>query len=872
LPKFTNDEKKEIKMNSVKKMFIAVMILSFSIISVQSGTINLPHKYPRSAGGTNLLTNSIFNGSTGWSLSPIPQYDSTVSRTSDGTGSIKIPVNTSNYAQVRSGLMTNFELNKPYTISFYIKTQHEPVYVSACLHMYDADDNRTFSYATGQATTSTTGEWQEVAFIVTVTDPDIEKIKVVIEKKASATYTSDYHIDEVYFGEGISFEQAPVSSREPFDGSKVKIDELGNWQVYEGSSWKDFFPFGLYPGVRTDYESLSDQGFNLVMSQQFRSQVEMAEDAVSTFNPNGMRAGLRLARYAVPGDAYWTHTLLESVVTDLNTDLSETLLCYDWDNENNWSTWSYWFDMVDAVRDNDTSHPIYILNGNPAVQRLFSERLSDVCGTYTGFDTVNYESGYSKFKILQSLEKQTTPVSIAQLNYVEDETYGFRLRLYYALIMGAKGIVWWGDTVALAETYDWWDSIEDLRTEVDALMPIIKQPHWTSWSVSSSDSKILFGTRDYNDDGYMIVMNSEDTSSLITFTLSDLDTTEVWNYFDDKFVSSVSDDKFTVLLAANSTAVYRLVDVNYPENILNGDMETSGSPLATWIKTGEATVTRDTTIKYSGEASAKIVNSATTDDSTLLQYYPALKPSTTYRFTAMMKTDSVVKDDSGDNYSGAIVQVYTGGGNWFVPTGGISGTNDWQLVEKIFTTPEIPNTNWYIRLRLREASGTVWYDNVKLQELNDNILLNGTMESASSPLSDWIDAGDGTITMDTSTKYSGLASGKIVNSSTTDDTMLLQYYPILKADTTYRFTAMMKTDSVVKDDPDENASGAIVQLYTGGGNWFFPIELIGTNDWQLVEKEFTTPVMPNTSWFVRLRLREASGTVWYDNVCLYEVP
>ncbi|MCF6176466.1 MAG: carbohydrate binding domain-containing protein [Victivallaceae bacterium] len=865
-----------------KKMVAGIVVLLFFVLSLgQAGTINLPHKYPRTS--PNLFSNSNFNGTTGWALTPIPQYDANVSRTADGSGSIRIPVNSSNYAQIQSAYFTNFKLNTLYTISFYVKTQHEPVYVSATLHLYDANNVRTFATGgTGQSAVSTTGEWQEIVCVINVSDPAIVKIKVVIEKREGPAYTADYYIDDVYFGEGISFDQPPVTSRQTFSGAKVKIDELGNWQVYESGAWKDFFPFALYPDLgRADYQSLSDQGFNLVMSQQFKSQVQKAKDATSTLNPNGMRAGLRLQKYATPGDSYWTHTLLATIISDINSTLSETLVCYDWDNENNWTTWSYWFDMVSTIRTNDTDHPIYVLNGSPGVQRLFSKRLSDISGTYTGFDMVNYESGFGKMQVLQYLEKQDTPVSIAQINYAEEESYGFRLRLYYALIMGAKGICWWGDgydnngnpdSTMMAEDRAWWSSITTLRGEINALLPIIKQPHWTTWAVTSTDSKIYFNTRDYNGDGYMIVLNAEDSPSLVTFTITGLDTTEIWDYFDDFFVTSVTADQFTVLLPANSTAVYRLVDVNYPETLFNGDMETAGSPLGTWITSGSGTTTRDTAIKFSGTASGKIVNSATTDDTMLLQFYSALKPNTTYRFTAMVKTDNVIKDSGAGTSSGAIVQLYAGGSNMFFPTGGIIGTSDWQLVEKIFTTSSAPNATWYVRLRLWSASGTVWFDNVSMQELHDNILLNGTMESAGSPIADWSDSGDGAITAATPTGYKGGLTCKMVNSNATDITTLQQSYPALKPNTTYNFSVWMKTENVVKDTPGPGVSGAIVQLYAGGSNMFFPTDgLVGTNDWTLVEHEFTTSATPNTTWYVRLRLWSASGTVWFDNACLYEV-
>jgi hypothetical protein len=858
------------KIKSSKRMVVVIAILLFAVFNLAEAGINLPHKYLRTS--PNLLSNSNFNGTTDWSISSIPEYDANVSRIADGSGSIKIPVNSSVYAQVRSSLITDFEYNTPYTISFYVKTQHEPVYVNATLHMYDAVGVRTFSYSSGMSATSTIGEWQEVVFVVMITDLAVQQIKVVIEKKVGPTYTQPYYIDDVYFGKGISFAQPPVSTRQTFTGAKVKVDELGNWQVYEAGTWKSYFPFGLQADLtRANFNSLSAQGFNTIFGTQFTSQVQLAKDATSVFNPNGMKAGLRLSTYSGP-DSYWTHTRLANDINYIKNNLSETLLCYFWDNENNWAEWAYWFDMIETIRDNDTDHPVYILNGMAGVQRLFSKRLSDVCGTYTGFDAVNYESGFGKMEVLQYLEKQDIPVGIANLNYIEDTSYGFRLRLYYALILGAKGIFWWGDTVKHAEDYAWWSSISTLRNEVDALMPIIRQPHWTDWIVTCSNGKVFYSTRDLSGDGYMIVMNPEESSSQVTFTLDGIVVDEVLNYFDGSPIASVAHDQFTVTLPAHSTAVYQLVGNDSPELLLNGNMEEIGSPLTDWIDYGPGTLTRDSATKYSGAASGKIYNSSTTYNSLLLQYYPILKANTKYRFRVMVKTSNIVKSNPADNYSGAIIQLYAGGANMFLPTGGLAGTNGWQLVEREFTTPATPNTSWYVRLQLKNASGTVWFDNASLKEVNDNILSNGDMEEIGSPLTDWIPTGSGVKTRDTATKYSGAASGKIYNSATTYDSTLLQFYPVLKANTTYKFSVMMKTSGVVKADPNNDYSGAIVQVYAGGVNKFPPTGgLAGTNDWQLVEQEFTTSATPNTSWFIRLRLWDASGTVWFDNAMLTEL-
>ncbi|MFA7230370.1 MAG: carbohydrate binding domain-containing protein [Victivallaceae bacterium] len=871
------------KTESGKKGMTLCMLLVVMFVFQEfanAGTINLPHKYPRT--NPNLLSNPTFNGSAGWTLNPSTEYQSSGGHTADGSGCIKFLAGQCSWShQVKSETFYNFEYDTPYTISFYVKTQHEPVYLNACLHMYDANEERTYSYSTGFVATSTTGEWQEAVCVVKITDYNIVKFKVVIEERESAAYTSDFFIDDVYFGKGISFDQPPVNSKETFSGSKVTIDELGNWQVYENEQWKDFFPFGLYVNWdhRENFNSLSTQGFNTVLSLQVTEHLQWAQDAVSSFNPNGMRAGWRLQQYAKPDD-YWTMELLANKINYIASNWSDTLLCYDWDNENNWTNWSCWFDMVNTIRNSDANHPVYVLNGYCGVQRLFSKRLSDVCGTYVHSAGGTMETGGFKFDVLQYLTKQNIPASAAQLNGVEQTAYGMRMRVYYALIQGAKAIFWWGDGLTdgpadedetlLAENRPWWSDIPNLRNEIDSMLPILKQPNWTSWSVNCSDAEILCNTRDGQNEGYMIVMNPAASPSLVTFTLSGYTATEAWNYFDNSFIAPVSNNQLKVLLPAHSTAVYRLVNVNYPELLLNGGMENSGSPIANWGQKISGTATRDIEEKYNGDASCKIVNNSLTQDTYLSQGFSALKPNTVYRFSVMVKMDNVVRDETSD-YNGVLVQLYAGS-NLFFPLPGKAGSSDgWELIEKTFTTPE-NGTNWYVRLRLTKATGCVWFDNASLVELNHNFILNGGMEAAGEPLTNWTMSGDGCVIRDIGTKFFGDASCKITNQTPTDDSRLVQNYAALKPATTYYFSARMKTDNVVKANPADNYSGALVQIYAGGANQFTPIPgTLGTNDWQLIEKTFTTPVTPNATWYVRLRLWNASGTAWFDNVTLQEV-
>jgi len=72
-----------------------------------------------------------------------------------------------------------------------------------------------------------------------------------------------------------------------------------------------------------------------------------------------------------------------------------------------------------------------------------------------------------------------------------------RLRLYNAILLGAKAMGYWRDCYgSCAEKYQksvgpvdrkpWWPDFPNLRREVDQLLPIIRQPHGTPWTVSVS--------------------------------------------------------------------------------------------------------------------------------------------------------------------------------------------------------------------------------------------------------------------------------------------------------------------------------------------------------------------------------------------------
>ena len=105
---------------------------------------------------------------------------------------------------------------------------------------------------------------------------------------------------------------------------------------------------------------------------------------------------------------------------------------------------------------------------------------------------------------------------------------------------------------------------------------------------------------------------------------------------------------------------------------------------------------------------------------TVCQYIRDLKPKTKYRFSYFVKLENVRTLKRGGFYidirnggSGAIRQVFS------FPGQPMTGSNDWVRFEHEFiTTPDVGSKHIpYVGLYLRNGTGKVWIDNIKLTEV-----------------------------------------------------------------------------------------------------------------------------------------------------------
>ena len=90
-----------------------------------------------------------------------------------------------------------------------------------------------------------------------------------------------------------------------------------------------------------------------------------------------------------------------------------------------------------------------------------------------------------------------------------------------------------------------------------------------------------------------------------------------------------------------------------------------------------------------------------------------VKPNTRYRISCMIKTENI------EGVGGVCVNFVDTANRWF-PEKNIKGTNDWKLYSFDYTTKEGTNQGKLpctLGLRIVAATGTAWFDDVKVVEL-----------------------------------------------------------------------------------------------------------------------------------------------------------
>jgi hypothetical protein len=537
---------------------------------------HLPHV------GPNLFSKPNLNGLSGWHVVYGGVYDGSISRTADGSGSVKLPGGSGAWLYSDAIPVTP---GKTYTLAAYMNSKGwPPGSVYQIFRVSDAGGGYIRYGGQSVAANSRPDKWEEIAMVIT---PDANTHYIVLQfaRMKDTAGAGDIWIDDVYFGEGVGFKQPP-SPKTPFSGMNVQVDELGNFSVFKGGTWQSFFPLCIYAdGRRPNWSDYSNQGFNCDMWGA-ATTVQRAKSAVSSFNPDGMMSGIQIAQYIAPSG--WAFNQPGTLANEINSiksaGLMDHVLLYYWDAETPFSKWPVAQTMTNTIKLNDVDgggrrlHPIYMLepySGARLYRDISGAQFTDVVGTYiSGANTGGAGSG-GGFAVLQNIENQDQPVTFAQMNIVTRGTGvgAFRAYLYTYITKGARGAGFWRDLyipdptlpATRVDQTDWWPDVPNVRREIDQMLPLIRQPHWTNWKVAYNASLPLsVGTRDYQGQGYLIVANNSSAAVTVIFTLTGLPYTpqRVVDYFSGNTVAAVSDNSFTVALPAlglaSGTAVYQI--------------------------------------------------------------------------------------------------------------------------------------------------------------------------------------------------------------------------------------------------------------------------------------------------------------------------
>ena len=534
--------------------------------------------------GANLVSNPNFLNASGWYRGGDAVFDQSVSRDA-GSGSLKLTTASSGAPQgscIYSKLIP-VEPGEIYTFALYSKTDAWPSELAMHYEMLDASMGFIKGGSGSEISLSTGGVWQESAIFV-VPKVDTRYIKLIVNRQVAPRNDGHIWIDNLYFGKGIGFEQPP-SEKTSFNAAQTRVDNLGNIEILKNGVWTPFFPICVYADdQRKDWKIYSQQGFNCNMWASEASNIQKAKSAISDFNPDGMYSGFDITGYVKPKHPYYNNTvLLTARINGIKSaGVMDRVLMYYWDNETDRTVWDTQQNVIGTIKRLDVDwngnrmHPIYALHWHYGIARMYlKERMTNIVGGYMGQgNSGGWPDGLT---ILNNIEKQTNPVVIGQINLYGADLLSptvWRRRFYDIILSGGKGIGWWRDCVSSTcpsysayglvpfEQTGLFKELPKLRREIDQLLPIIREPDWTKWSFSSSDSSVRYGTREHAGEGYLIVINTKDSPVTTTFSTTNLPyiPVAVNDYFTGSTIAPyASNSSFTVTLPANATAVYRLV-------------------------------------------------------------------------------------------------------------------------------------------------------------------------------------------------------------------------------------------------------------------------------------------------------------------------
>lgn len=456
----------------------------------------------------------------------------------------------------------NVNEGETWTINYFLKTENLNQFNQITTYLYNSSNIVTKSFAGSLWAVSQSARYEECITTVHVPyDKDVQYLKCEI-KRGNSTISPEsegyMYVADISAKKGFQINENANTDFKTFDGTKLKIDELGNMQYYSASSWQDYFVYGLYVDYVKDFGVYASQSFNTVIGGY------PGTTYLKSSSTAGMKYMPQFQQYFIPGNSLYND--MSDLTTRLNSIKSSSyyndayLGCW-WDNEqyNQYDVPQTGTDIIKSILETGGTRdvPIIMHVGNVGMVRPL-QHMIDASSVYTIVD-YSWSNSYDKrviydFKIINNVENNSVRNNISLISMFGDvlTAQKYRASVYFALLAGAKGIVLFKDgkpsdvsgyTIYDISEMQIWDEIPVVKSEIDQMMPIIKKPHWTNWIVSSSHLDVFTGQRNYNGRGYMFIVNASDSSSSVDITI---DTTNLYtpgnmtNYFTSSSVATAS--------------------------------------------------------------------------------------------------------------------------------------------------------------------------------------------------------------------------------------------------------------------------------------------------------------------------------------------
>ncbi len=567
--------------------------LNFPLIAPLLGSRLLDNGLPNLLHGTN----PSFATLSGYINANQHAYIANDSHTNDGSGSAELIAH--HYTKALTSPSFHVDKGKKYLLSGYIKMNHVPVgqhIVFGITPRSVAGRNEVYWNASKENTWeevllpfiplesgevswrvfSTTRSFSTDSSVVQVINgTDLYKPNPVNENgsnldRSSRVFLDDFKVIEVK--EEITPREPVNTEKMAFNSDYVRVDSLGNFSVNKEDIWVPIIPklisrgsvspIGYFRGQLNAYQS---HGFNGVIGMYNKGQVIEAYDAGLEYIV-GMGANSNTLPNGTQGE-------YSSIVTGEKARFIETqtyirdegkpysMLFHYLDNENEKiqefafkESWANFIDENDQDPSGNRGRPIFYLNGQFGISRLYNSPLMDITGSYVGMGGVgNPSEGAPKqtIGIMDVTQNHYAPATVIQLQtYLGDK---FIPSLWFGIIQGGKAISVWRDGTGNGSNNNnplpfqqqvWAPVIHQVFDELDSIAPLIREPHWTSWKAHVSGSEYInLGTRNYNGDSYLIISNHSDTNEAITISFDGISPSGVTDHLGNTGDVAVSNNQ-----------------------------------------------------------------------------------------------------------------------------------------------------------------------------------------------------------------------------------------------------------------------------------------------------------------------------------------